>query len=87
MLWSKKNGIRQTLQADIQAVFDRDPAARSTLEVVLTYSGLHALWAHRLAHWFYKKRLLLIARIISQLNRFLPGLRFIPVPKSAGGLH
>ena len=86
MLWSKKNGIRQTLQADIQAVFDRDPAARSTLEVVLTYSGLHALWAHRLAHWFYKKRLLLIARIISQLNRFFTGIEIHPGAKIGRGV-
>jgi serine O-acetyltransferase len=78
--------MRKTLQADIQAVFDRDPAARSTLEVVLTYSGLHALWAHRIAHWFFKKRLLLIARIISQLSRFFTGIEIHPGAKIGRGV-
>ncbi|MFS8579993.1 MAG: serine O-acetyltransferase, partial [Novibacillus thermophilus] len=45
--------IWQTMKSDIEAVFDRDPAARSTFEVVLTYSGLHAIWAHRIAHALY----------------------------------
>lgn len=86
MLWSRKKGTQRTLQADIQAVFDRDPASRSTLEVILTYSGLHALWAHRLAHWFFKKRLLLIARIISQLNRFFTGIEIHPGAKIGRGV-
>ncbi|EDL62530.1 serine O-acetyltransferase, partial [Bacillus sp. SG-1] len=41
------------LKEDIQTVFDQDPAARNSLEVILTYSGLHAIWGHRLAHAFY----------------------------------
>ena len=43
----------KTLHADIQAVFDRDPAARSTLEILVCYPGLHAVWGHRLAHWLW----------------------------------
>ena len=42
----------RTLREDIEAVFERDPAARNVLEVVLTYSGLHAIWIHRIAHPF-----------------------------------
>ncbi|MBA4542379.1 MULTISPECIES: serine O-acetyltransferase [Thermoactinomyces] len=78
--------LRKTLQADIQAVFDRDPAARSALEVILTYSGLHALWSHRIAHWFFKRRLLLIARIISQLSRFFTGIEIHPGAKIGRGV-
>lgn len=78
--------LRRTLQADIQAVFDRDPAARSTLEVVLTYSGLHAIWAHRIAHWFFKKRFFLIARAISQISRFFTGIEIHPGAKIGRGV-
>ena len=46
----------QTIRSDIEAVFNNDPAARSVFEVIFTYSGLHALWAHRIAHWFYRKK-------------------------------
>lgn len=77
-LWTKLVEIRKTLQSDIQAVFDRDPAARSTLEVILTYSGLHALWAHRIARLFYQIRWFLVARIISQLSRFFTGIEIHP---------
>ena len=70
--------IRSILRSDIQAVFDRDPAARSTLEVVLTYSGLHAIWMHRIAHWMFKKKWLLLARMLSQFNRFLTGIEIHP---------
>ncbi|SFJ37278.1 serine O-acetyltransferase EpsC [Thermoflavimicrobium dichotomicum] len=84
--WSKLKEIRELLKSDIQAVFDRDPAARSTLEVVLTYSGLHALWAHRIAHFFYRHRLFLVARIISQLSRFFTGIEIHPGAKIGKGL-
>lgn len=78
--------IRSTLRSDIQAVFDRDPAARSTLEVVLTYSGLHAIWMHRVAHWMYKKEWYLPARMLSQFNRFLTGIEIHPGAKIGKGL-
>ena len=73
------------LKEDIDTVFDQDPAARSYLEVVLTYSGLHAIWAHRVAHAFYKRKLYFLARIISQVSRFSQGLRFTQQQPSAGG--
>lgn len=78
--------IWQTMKSDIDAVFDRDPAARSTLEVVLTYSGLHAVWAHRIAHALYKRKFFLIARIISQLSRFFTGIEIHPGAKIGRGL-
>jgi serine O-acetyltransferase len=69
------------LKQDIEAVFERDPAARSTLEVILTYSGLHAIWFHRLAHTFYKRRLFFLARFISQISRFITGVEIHPGAK------
>ncbi|MCC2683580.1 MAG: cysE [Paenibacillaceae bacterium] len=71
----------RTLKSDIQAVFDHDPAARSVLEVVLTYSGLHAIWSHRIAHWFFQRRLFMIARIVSQTSRFFTGIEIHPGAK------
>ncbi|GIN72228.1 serine acetyltransferase [Bacillus sp. J14TS2] len=66
------------LKEDIKTVFDQDPAARSTLEVLLTYSGLHAIWAHRLAHPLYKRKLFFLARIVSQVSRFFTGIEIHP---------
>ena len=66
------------IREDIQAVFDNDPAAKSTLEVVLTYSGLHAIWAYRMAHWLYKRKRTTLARFISQISRFLTGIEIHP---------
>jgi serine O-acetyltransferase len=68
----------KTIKSDIAAVFDNDPAARSWFEVVFTYSGLHAVWWHRIAHWFFKHRLFTIARILSQISRFMTGIEIHP---------
>lgn len=68
----------RSMKSDIKAVFDNDPAARSLFEVVFTYSGLHAIWAHRLAHWFYLRGWFTIARIISQVSRFMTGIEIHP---------
>ncbi len=68
----------KTLRNDIDVVFDQDPAARSRLEVIFTYSGLHAIWCHRLAHWFWKKRMFFLARFISQVSRFVTGIEIHP---------
>ena len=67
-----------TLREDIHSVFDRDPAARSTLEVLLLYPGLHALWAHRLASWFWRRRLKWLGRAISQAARLITGVEIHP---------
>ncbi|TYS73235.1 serine O-acetyltransferase [Rossellomorea aquimaris] len=77
---SRKEGVQlfKHLREDIQTVFDQDPAARNSLEVILTYSGLHAIWAHRLAHAFYKRKFYFLARVISQLSRFFTGVEIHP---------
>ncbi|HHV45219.1 MAG TPA: serine O-acetyltransferase [Firmicutes bacterium] len=67
-----------TIKADIKAVFERDPAARNLLEVLLCYPGVHAIFWHRIAHFLYKRRLFLLARIISQLTRFFTGIEIHP---------
>lgn len=69
------------LREDVAVVFDQDPAARNCLEIVLTYSGLHAVWAHRLAHFFYNRKLYFIARVISQISRFFTGIEIHPGAK------
>lgn len=66
------------LRRDIQAVFERDPAAKSVLEVLLCYPGLHAILIHRVAHFFYRSKLFLIARLISQISRFFTGIEIHP---------
>ncbi|QTN01655.1 serine O-acetyltransferase [Sediminibacillus dalangtanensis] len=69
------------LKEDILVVFDQDPAARTYFEVILTYAGLHAIWAHRVAHAFYNKKFYFIARVISQFSRFLTGIEIHPGAK------
>jgi serine O-acetyltransferase len=69
------------IRDDIRSVFDRDPAARSTLEVLLTYPGLHAVWVHRLTHWLWRWRLKLLARLLAQFARWLTGIEIHPGAK------
>lgn len=66
------------LRRDIIAVFERDPAARSATEVMICYSGLHAIWWHRLANKFWRMELKTTARVISQLARFFTGIEIHP---------
>lgn len=68
----------QRIRDDIRIVFERDPAARSTLEVLLTYPGLHAVWVHRLSHVLWRWRLKLLARVLSQLTRWFTGIEIHP---------
>lgn len=67
-----------TIREQIDTIFARDPAAKSTLEVVLCYPGFHASLLHRVGHWFYRKRLFLLARFVSQTGRFLTGIEIHP---------
>ncbi|WP_397536594.1 serine O-acetyltransferase EpsC [Rummeliibacillus pycnus] len=69
------------MREDIATIFENDPAARSTLEVVLTYSGLHAIWSHRIAHALYKHKFYFIARSVSQISRFFTGIEIHPGAK------
>ena len=71
----------KSLQEDIEAVFQRDPAARSRLEVVLCYPGVHALIFHRLAHGLWRRGWLLAGRFVSQLGRFMTGIEIHPGAK------
>jgi len=66
------------LREDIQTVFAKDPAARSVLEVLLCYPGLHAIWMHRLAHWLWRHGFKLLARLISHWTRMLTGIEIHP---------
>jgi len=70
--------VFKRLRKDIRAVIDRDPAARSALEVFLCYPGFHALLCHRLAHFFYCHQFVLLARMISHISRFLTGIEIHP---------
>ena len=71
-------GLTQSIREDIAAVFDRDPAARSYLEVLLCYPGLHALWFHRINHWIWKHNLRLLAPWLSQWARLFTGIEIHP---------
>lgn len=66
------------IREDVRIVFDRDPAARSTLEILLTYPGVHALFFYRVAHWLWRRDVKLLARFISNLGRFFTGIDIHP---------
>ncbi|NIR61606.1 MAG: serine O-acetyltransferase [Gammaproteobacteria bacterium] len=68
----------ERIREDIRCVFERDPAARTTFEVVTTYPGLHALWWHRLAHRLWRARLKWLARWLSTVSRWLTGIEIHP---------
>jgi serine O-acetyltransferase len=68
----------EAIREQITTIFRQDPAARSILEVLLCYPGLHATVAHRLAHRLYKWRVPLVPRLISQLSRFFTGIEIHP---------
>jgi serine O-acetyltransferase len=68
----------KSVREDIAAVFERDPAARSYLEVLLCYPGLHALWAHRINHWLWRRGLRFLARFGSQCARLFTGIEIHP---------
>ncbi len=69
------------MRDDITSVFDRDPAARSVLEVLFCYPGLHAVWIYRVAHWFWIHEFYFLGRYISQVGRFLTGIEIHPGAK------
>lgn len=74
------------IQRDIDAVFERDPAAKNVLEVLLCYPGLHAIWLHRISHYLFKKGLVLLPRLISNFARFLTGIEIHPGATIGEGL-
>jgi serine O-acetyltransferase len=68
----------QTINEDIECVFERDPAARNTLEVLTAYPGLHAIWGHRLSAFLWRHHLKWLARMNSHLFRWLTGIEIHP---------
>ncbi len=74
------------IRADFRAVFEMDPAATSKLEVLFTYSGFHALLAHRIAHWFHRMGMPFFARALSQAARLFTGIEIHPAAKIGGSL-
>jgi len=68
----------QTIREQLDTIFREDPAAKSVLEIVLCYPGFHAILLHRLAHRFYRWRLTLLARVISQVSRFFTHVEIHP---------
>ena len=84
-----KNGASKAIESvkyDVRAIRDRDPAAKSDLEVLLLYSGMHALLAHRVAHYLHGKKCYLGARAVSQISRFVTGIEIHPGAKIGKGL-
>ena len=78
--------IFKGLLSDARSIRDRDPAARSTIEVFLLYPGFHILISHRIAHWLYEHKRFLIARWVSQVGRALTGIEIHPGAKIGRGL-
>ncbi|MDD3268073.1 MAG: serine O-acetyltransferase [Syntrophomonadaceae bacterium] len=67
-----------TIRREIEVIFERDPAARSLLEVIICYPGLHAIINHRIAHFLYQRELFFLARLVSHISRFLTGIEIHP---------
>ncbi|MDQ0209246.1 serine O-acetyltransferase [Alkalicoccobacillus murimartini] len=70
--------IFKTLINDVDVVFSQDPAARSRMEVIFTYSGVHAIWAHRMAHGLWQWKLYFLAKLLAQISRFFTGIEIHP---------
>ncbi|MBV1820033.1 serine O-acetyltransferase EpsC [Clostridium cochlearium] len=76
----------KNLKYDINNVIKNDPAARNSLEVLLLYPSIHAVINHRIAHFFYKRKMFFIARLISQISRFITGIEIHPGAQIGKGL-
>lgn len=74
-------GLLSELREQIKIAKERDPAAVSTLEIIFTYSGLHAVINHRVANWFYRHKIPFIPRFISQTSKFFTGIEIHPGAK------
>ena len=75
------DSLDKRMRDDVKMVFEQDPAARTTFEVITTYAGLHAVWSHLIAHKLYNKKRYVLARIISQVSRFFTGIEIHPGAK------
>jgi serine O-acetyltransferase len=77
--------IFKEIRSDFNAVFERDPAARSSIEVIFAYPGFHAIFLHRIAHWLWNNQLKFLARVLSHTSRFLTGIEIHPGAKIGKG--
>lgn len=77
--------IFKEIRSDFNAVFERDPAARSSIEVIFAYPGFHAIFLHRIAHWLWNKHLKFLARVLSHTSRFFTGIEIHPGAKIGKG--
>jgi serine O-acetyltransferase len=82
----KHEPLLPSLRHDVHSALERDPAARSILEIVLLYPGLHAIWGHRIAHWLWKHNHKLTGRLLSQMVRGLTGIEIHPGATIGQGL-
>lgn len=73
--------IFKTLREEINTIFERDPAARSVLEVIFCYPGFHAILFHRMANWLWRKEFYFLGRFVSHLGRFFTGIEIHPGAK------
>jgi serine O-acetyltransferase len=86
---NKSNGLLiyiSMIRQDIKSALERDPAARSSFEILMLYPGLHAVWVHRITHWLWIHQAKLIARWISQLARGITGIEIHPGATIGSGL-
>lgn len=74
------------LKKDIQAIRERDPAVRNTLEIILIYPGFHAIQLHRVAHFLYRHKFYFLARFISHFSRFITGIEIHPGAQIGAGV-
>ena len=81
LLKLRGDSLDKRMRDDVKMVFEQDPAARTTFEVITTYAGLHAVWSHLIAHKLYNKKRYVLARIISQVSRFFTGIEIHPGAK------
>ena len=78
-------GFRENIKLDYKAVFEKDPAARSSLEVILSYSGFHAIFLHRINHILWNAGVPVLPRLLSQIGRFFTGIEIHPAAKIGPG--
>jgi serine O-acetyltransferase len=78
--------VLEQMRRDVRTVLERDPAARSALEVVLCYPGVHAIWLHRVAHALWERGWRTAGRLVSHVSRHVTGIEIHPAARLGGGL-
>jgi len=84
--WQRVTEVLQVIEADFQAIADRDPAAHHWLEILCCYSGLHALVIHRFTHWLHHRHIPLFPRLIAHWARFITGIDIHPAASIGKGV-